>query len=235
MPYTTIVTTDTLAAHLADPRWILVDCRFDLQDEELGRTQYLAAHVPGAAYASLAHDLAGKKSGKNGRHPLPSVDEFAAIVRRLGISRDSQVVAYDQDAGMYASRFWWMLRYAGHDTAAVLDGGWAKWAAEQRPSRGGDEPQVPGDFVAAPRPERRLAVDDVTRLPDSILLVDARSPERFEGRTEPLDRVAGHIPGAANYYYKQNLTESGTLLPPETLRNQYHALLAGRAPEQVVM
>jgi thiosulfate/3-mercaptopyruvate sulfurtransferase len=235
MPYSTLVTTDTLAAHLADPRWLVVDCRFDLQDEDLGRTQYLEAHVPGAVYASLAHDLAGIKSGTNGRHPLPSIDEFAATVRRLGISGDTQVVVYDQDAGMFASRLWWMLRFVGHEAVAVLDGGWAAWRAEQRPSRAGDERRPAGDFVPAPRAEWRLTVDDVVQLPASILLVDARGPERFEGRTEPLDRVAGHIPGARNHYYKSNLTESGTMLPPETLRQQYETLLAGRSPEQVVM
>ena len=235
MPYSTLVTTDILAAHLADPRWLVVDCRFDLRNEDLGRTQYLDAHVPGAVYASLAHDLAGKKSGKNGRHPLPAIDEFAATVRRLGVSSDTQVVAYDQDAGMYASRFWWMLRFIGHDAIAVLDGGWAKWNAEQRPSRCGDERPPAGDFIASPRPEWRLTIDDVARLPESILLVDARGPERFEGRTEPLDRVAGHIPGAANHYYKQNLSDSGTMLPPDALRQQYEPLLAGRDPGQVVM
>src|SRR5688500_14754200 len=126
MPHTTILTTDTLAAHLATPgagpRWLVADCRFDLQNEELGRTQYLAAHIPGAVYASLAHDLAGKKTGTNGRHPLPAIEDFTTTLRRLGVNRDTQVVAYDQDAGMYASRFWWMLRYAGHDAVAVLDG-----------------------------------------------------------------------------------------------------------------
>jgi len=235
MPYTTLVTTDTLAAHLADPRWLVVDCRFDLQDEELGRTQYLASHVPGAVYASLAHDLSSNKTGTNGRHPLPSIDVAAAMARRLGVGRDTQVVAYDQDAGMFASRFWWMLRYIGHDAVAVLDGGWAKWTTEQRPAREGDEQRAAGDFVASPRPAWRLDADDVAALPASMLLVDARGPERFEGRSEPLDRVAGHIPGAVNLYYKQNLADSGTLLPPDTLRQQYTALLDGRSPDQVVM
>jgi thiosulfate/3-mercaptopyruvate sulfurtransferase len=239
MPYTTILTTDTLAAHLADPgadpRWLVVDCRFDLQNEELGRTQYLAAHVPGAVYASLAHDLAGKKSGTNGRHPLPAVEDFTATLRRLGVNRDTQVVAYDQDAGMYASRFWWMLRYAGHDAVAVLDGGWAKWTTERRATRGGDEQRAAGDFIASLRPSWRLTADEIAALPESMLLVDARGPERYEGRSEPLDRVAGHIPGAANHYYKQNLTDAGTMLPPDTLRHQYGSLLDGRSPEQVVM
>jgi thiosulfate/3-mercaptopyruvate sulfurtransferase len=235
MLHTTILTTDTLAAHLAEPRWLVVDCRFDLQNEELGRTQYLAAHVPGAVYASLAHDLAGKKSGRNGRHPLPDIEDFTATLRRLGVNRDTQVVAYDQDAGMYASRFWWMLRDAGHDAVAVLDGGWAKWTAERRAVRGGNEQRPAGDFVASPRPSGHLTADEVAALPDSILLVDARGAERFEGRSEPLDRVAGHIPGAVNHYYKQNLTDAGTMLPPDTLRHQYASLLDGRSPEQVVM
>src|SRR5688572_25864624 len=235
MPYTTIIDTTTLAAHLADPRWVVVDCRFDLQNEELGRTQYLAGHIPGAVYASLADDLSTIKSGTNGRHPLPSIEAFTATVRRLGIGRDTQVVAYDQDAGMYASRLWWMLRYIGHDAVAVLDGGFATWTAEHRPTRGGDEPRAAGDFVAAPRSSWRLTAEEVAALPESMLLVDARGPERFEGRAEPLDRVAGHIPGAANHYYKHNLAESGTMLPPDALRQQYATLLEGRSPGQVVM
>ena len=235
MPHTTLVTSETLAAHLTDPGWLVVDCRFDLQNDEFGRTQYLAAHIPGAVYANLAHDLAGKKSGSNGRHPLPSIEEFTATLRRLGVNRDTQVVAYDQDAGMYASRCWWMLRYVGHDAVAVLDGGWARWTAEQRPSRSGDEQRGAGDFVASPRPSWRLTADDVAARSGSVLLVDARGPERFEGHSEPLDRVAGHIPGAANHYFRQNLTDAGIMQPADTLRHQYAALLDGRSPEQVVM
>ena len=136
MAHATIVSTDTLAAHL-DGSWVIVDCRYDLKNSSWGREQYLAAHVPGAVYASLSRDLSAPPSGANGRHPLPCVEDLEATFGRLGIEPGSQVVVYDQDAGMYASRMWWTLRYLGHDAVAVLDGGWAKWAREGRPVRAG--------------------------------------------------------------------------------------------------
>ena len=236
MTYTTIVSTDTLAAHL-NRSWAVVDCRFDLHDEQWGHAEYRRAHVPGALYVSLDHDLAGTKTGSNGRHPLPSDEQLAATFGRLGISPDVQVVIYDQDAGMFASRMWWMLRYLGHDAAAVLDGGWAKWIREQRPTQSGDELRSPVTFIAAPRRDRRLTAEQVAPLIGNrdVVLVDARGPERFEGRTEPLDRVAGHIPGAVNHYYKLNVSDDGTLLPPDRLRENFEAALRGRRPEDVVM
>jgi thiosulfate/3-mercaptopyruvate sulfurtransferase len=156
---------------------------------------------------------------------------------RLGIGGDVQVVAYDQDSGMFASRLWWMLRYAGHDNVAVLDGGWAKWIAEsgrraaaakcatRRPSRrGGDRTGTSTSTLSPPS----------TRNPDTLLL-DARAPERFEGRVEPLDRLPGHIPGAANHPYRSNLAADNTMLPAGTLREQFIRDLGGRAPAQTVM
>lgn len=233
--HSTIVSTDLLAAHLDD--WTIVDCRFDLQNEPWGRDQYRLAHIPGAVYASLNADLSGTPSGSNGRHPLPSIDALAAVFGRLGIDRSSQVIAYDQDAGPYASRLWWMLRYLGHDACAVLDGGWAKWRREGRPSRSGDEVRRPATFRAAPRERSRVAIAEVvSRSADGgALLIDARAPERFEGRLETIDRAAGHIPGAANHFFKQNLAADGTMLPPETLRANFERLLSGREPGDAVM
>jgi thiosulfate/3-mercaptopyruvate sulfurtransferase len=234
--HTTIISTDTLAAALAGD-WVIVDCRFDLQNEQWGREQYLAAHIPGAVYASLSHDMAGPKTGTNGRHPLPSIAALSATLSRFGISRGTQVVAYDQDSGMYASRLWWLLRYAGHDAVAVLDGGWAKWIREGRPARNGEETRTPGTFVAAPRPDISVSVDQVgARLGDPhTLLVDARAPERYEGQTEPIDRVAGHIPGAVNRHYRSNAADDFTLLPPDQLREQFRTVLGSHEPSQAVM
>jgi thiosulfate/3-mercaptopyruvate sulfurtransferase len=233
--HSTIVSTDLLAAHLDD--WTIVDCRFDLQNEHWGRDEYRLAHIPGAVYASLKADLSDTPSGTNGRHPLPPVDALAATFGRLGIDRASQVVAYDQDAGPYASRLWWMLRYLGHDASAVLDGGWAKWRREGRPVRSGDETRRPVTFTAAPRPRNRVDIGEVvSRSADGrALLIDARAPERFEGRSETIDRDAGHIPGAANRFFKQNLAADGTMLPPETLRTNFERLLSGRPPGDAVM
>jgi thiosulfate/3-mercaptopyruvate sulfurtransferase len=234
--HSTLISTATLAAHRA-PDWTIVDCRYDLNDQHWGRAQYRAAHIPGAVYASLGHDLAATPDGSNGRHPMPSPQAMVATFGRLGISADNQVVLYDQDNGMYASRLWWMLRYMGHEARAVLDGGWAKWTREGRPTSGDDETRRPAQFRGHPRQGLRLDVADVERLvaEGGALLVDARAPERFEGQVETLDRLAGHIPGAANHYFMWNAAADGTILPPEQLRERFEHLLGGRAPDTVVM
>jgi thiosulfate/3-mercaptopyruvate sulfurtransferase len=231
----TLVSTELLASHLDG--WTVVDCRFDLQNPDWGREQYLAAHVPGSVYAHLNDDLSAPPTGSSGRHPLPSADALASTFGRLGIDRSHQVVVYDQDAGMYASRCWWLLRYLGHDAVALLDGGWAKWLREGRPVRAGVEPRPPAAFTPQVQTHMLLRVDDVAaRLGDtSMLLVDARAPERFEGRSEPLDRVAGHIPGAAHHFFKWNVGPDGTMLPQESLRDAWVDLTGGRPPDEVVM
>jgi thiosulfate/3-mercaptopyruvate sulfurtransferase len=152
-------------------------------------------------------------------------------------AKEGNDIVYDQGNGMYASRFWWMLRYMGHNAAAVLDGGWAAWTREGFPTRGGDERRAAATFVGQPRRGFSLTVADVEAIAgsDTTLLVDARAPERFEGRTEPLDRVAGHIPGAVNHAFASNVAENGTMLPVEVLRSQFQATLGDRAPSQVVM
>jgi thiosulfate/3-mercaptopyruvate sulfurtransferase len=245
MMYTTIVSTDVLASHLevrlkaatTESDWAIVDCRFDLQNVQWGRDQYRLAHVPGAVYASLNDDLSGARDGSNGRHPLPAIDALAATLGRLGIDRSTQVIAYDQDAGSYASRLWWLLRYLGHDAVAVLDGGWAKWSGQGRPTRSGDENRQSTTFKPSPRAELSVGLADVmAHIGDSNrVLIDARAAERFEGRSETIDRVAGHIPGAVNHFFKQNLGADGTMLSPETLRRNFERVLNGRTPADVVM
>jgi thiosulfate/3-mercaptopyruvate sulfurtransferase len=233
--HTTLVSTDLLAAHLDG--WAVVDCRFDLQNARWGDEQYRLAHIPGAVYASLSPDLSGVPSGTNGRHPMPMPDALAATFGRLGIDRGTQVVAYDQDTGSWASRLWWLLRYLGHDAVAVLDGGWAKWTRESKPTRSGDETRKRTAFVPSPRPERRVELPDVVaRIGDPArVLIDARAPERFEGRNETVDRVAGHIPGAVNHFFKRNLGDDGTMLPPETLRANFERVLGAHTPADAVM
>src|SRR5688572_7475611 len=184
MPHTTIVSTDILAAHLG--AWVVVDCRFDLTNEQWGRQQYVEAHVPGAVYASLNDDLSGPRTGANGRHPLPSDDALVATLERLGIGNTTQVVAYDQDTGAWASRLWWLLRHSGHTAVAVLDGGFAKWTAEGRTVRAGVETRPAAAFRPAFNRALHLSVDEVVRRREDgrTLLVDARAAERFEGRSE---------------------------------------------------
>ena len=234
--YTTLISTDGLFT-LLDGNLTIVDCRFDLQHEDWGRDQYLQAHIPGAVYAHLSDDMSAPKTGLNGRHPWPSPEALTAIVRRLGIVNDTQVVVYDPDVGMYASRLWWMLRYMGHDAVAVLDGGWARWVQEGRPVRSGNETRPASSFAGQVRPELIVGVENVAAAmsdPETAL-VDARAPERFEGRSEALDRVAGHIPGAINRFFKQNVGAGGTFLSSGQLRESWQQTLGGHPPERSIM
>ena len=234
--YTTLISTAAVAAE-ARPDWVIVDCRFDLGNEGWGREQYLHSHIPGAVYASLSSDLAGPRTGTNGRHPLPAVDTLAATFGRLGVANTSQVVVYDQSVGLHASRLWWSLRYLGHQAVALLDGGWAKWMSEGRPVTSGEEAHAAASFTPAPTPRMVTPLADVqARMGDGrTLLVDARGADRFEGRTEPIDRVAGHIPGARNHYYMENTGPQGTFLPAGELRARIDQVLGDHAPGDVVM
>jgi thiosulfate/3-mercaptopyruvate sulfurtransferase len=235
--HTTLISTDLLAEHLVDSGWLIADCRYNLNDESWGRAQYEDAHVPGAVFVDVAHDLAGRRTGTNGRHPLPAVEEMAATFGRLGIAADTQVIAYDQEAGAFASRLWWMLRYLGHDAVAVLDGGFAKWTREGRPVRRGMETRAPAGFTPRLRKDMRVTVDEtLAHIGDpSVVLIDARSPDRYSGKPDPLDRIYGHVPGARNRYYRDNVTDDGTMRSGRELRADFETTLAGSPASQVVM
>jgi thiosulfate/3-mercaptopyruvate sulfurtransferase len=231
MRYRTLIGTEQLAASLSQPDTIIVDCRFRLDDVEWGEREYEKSHVPGAVYAHLDADLSGPKTGTNGRHPLPAPDMLNETLGRLGIDHSKQVVAYDLDSGMFASRLWWLLRWMGHDGVAVLDGGFAKWTAEGRPTRSGRQSPVRAQFVGAPRANMVLlaAEVDAIRNDRGWKLIDARAGERYRGETEPIDRVPGHIPGAVNRPYMSNLTESCKFRSPDELRAEFEAV-AGNVP-----
>jgi thiosulfate/3-mercaptopyruvate sulfurtransferase len=233
----TLVSPSVVAQHLQDPSWVVVDCRFDLTNPARGEELYREGHIPGARYADLDRHLSGAKTGANGRHPLPGSDEIIRHFSELGIGPHSQVIAYDADSGMYAARLWWMLRWMGHDAAAVLDGGLARWRRDGHPVRGGVESSTPGNFKGAPRPGWRLTAADVLAGLGSPhrLLVDARTNERFRGINETLDPVGGHIPGAANYFFQQNLKEDKTFKSPEELKSQWAPVLKGHDAKEVVM
>jgi thiosulfate/3-mercaptopyruvate sulfurtransferase len=236
--HTTLISTETLAEHLTDPLWLIADCRYNLSNELWGRAQYETSHIPGAVFVDVAHDLAAAPTGTNGRHPLPSPETMAATFARLGISDTAQVVAYDQEAGPFASRLWWMLRYLGHDAVAVLDGGFAKWAREGRPiQRGRAETRRPATFSPGVRGRMRVTVDEtLVGLGDrSMLLIDSRSPERYAGKPDPLDTIYGHIPGARNRYYRHNVSEAGTLRPASELREEFERVLNGRPATDAVL
>src|SRR5438552_2704872 len=183
MAFTTLISTTVLAAHLDDA--VIVDCRTKLDDERWGEQEYTASHIPGAVYADLNRDLSGPRTGTNGRHPLPDPQVLAQTFGRLGIASAVQVVAYDQDNGVWASRLWWMLRWLGHDAVAVLDGGFAKWTAEGRPTTSGVERRAPREFAGRPRASMTIEVGAVASRVGSPewRLVDARAPERFRGES----------------------------------------------------
>jgi thiosulfate/3-mercaptopyruvate sulfurtransferase len=226
--YTTLIATDELAAHLDDPDWAVVDCRFSLQDPGQGRRAYQAGHIPGAVYAHLDEDLSGPVvPGRTGRHPLPEPELFAARLGRWGIGNTTQVVAYDDAGGAYAARLWWMLRWLGHEAVAVLDGGWSAWVAAGLPQRIGIETRPPTVFTARPRPELVATASEVMlrRLDPDWRVLDARGADRFRGENETLDPVAGHIPGAVSAPYADNLAPDGRFRDPASLRQRYQKLL----------
>jgi thiosulfate/3-mercaptopyruvate sulfurtransferase len=234
--FTTLIDTAAVAAHLSDPAFVIVDCRFDLNDEGRGAREYAQGHIPGAVYANLDRDLSGAKTGRNGRHPLPDPGELAATLGRLGVGDGVQVVAYDQDCSIYASRLWWMLRWLGHDDVAVLDGGFAKWLAENRPQRPGVETRAPRDFNGAPRPGLLVTAEETAAAAEGgrWRLLDARQPERFRGESETIDRIAGHIPGAGNHFFKWNLNDHGTFRSPEEIREGLRSSIGDTSPAQVI-
>ena len=241
MSYRTLITTADLARLLSsgvhDPAHVVIDCRFKLDDVGWGEREYTNGHIPGARYAHLDRDLSGPKTGTNGRHPLPDPTVLAAILGRLGVARGAQVIAYDQGNGMFASRLWWLLRWMGHDEVAVLDGGLAKWMSEGRPAAAGGEPPSTRVFHGAPNSAMTIAVAtvaDMARGTGTATLVDARAAERYRGEVEPLDRVAGHIPGAKNFFFQQNLNDAGTFRSPDDLRARWQAAI-GESPVDAVV
>jgi thiosulfate/3-mercaptopyruvate sulfurtransferase len=232
---TSLVTVAELQSHLFDADWCVIDCRHDLIDIELGRRQYTEGHIPGAQFAHVDDDLSGRKTGTNGRHPLPVREELAARFCAWGIDNGTQIVAYDASGGQFAARLWWLARWLGHGKVALLDGGWPQWLAETGWSSVEPPAHPPGRFLAGPSLEGVVSAAELQRLLSSgrALLVDARAPERFEGRVEPIDPVAGHIPGAVNRFWQANLAD-GRFKPADQLRAEYESLLADRAPAQMV-
>jgi thiosulfate/3-mercaptopyruvate sulfurtransferase len=235
MTCTTLVDTATLSAHVHHADWAVVDCRFALEDPSWGERAYAAGHVPGAVYAHLDRDLAGPRTGTNGRHPLPDAQALARTLGTWGIGPGVQVVAYDQDAGMYASRLWWLLRWLGHDQVAVLDGGFARWTSEGREVEQRQAARPARTFLAAPRPDLIAGAQDADAAGrEHGRLIDARAPERYRGDVEPLDRTAGHIPGAVNRFFRDNVREDGTFRPAADLHARWSQTLAGAGADRVV-
>lgn len=237
MGYENVISIQELQPHLDDSEWVVVDCRFSLADTERGREDYLRNHIPGAVYAHLDEHLSGPVvPGETGRHPLPEIDAFCHTLSTWGISNDSQVVAYDDAGGAIAARLWWMMLWLGHDAVALLDGGWPLWVAGGYPCHSGAEKRETSVFIPHPRPELAVSVSEVNRIrtDPEFRLVDAREAERYRGEVEPIDPVAGHIPGALSVPYKENLDSTGCFLPSEKLRERYSDSLGDTSADRTV-
>jgi thiosulfate/3-mercaptopyruvate sulfurtransferase len=236
MSYTTLISPDELMLHLDDPLWAVVDCRFDLFEPEKGEQDYLKTHIPGAVYAHLDRDLSAVPTGTNGRHPLPSIEDLISRFSQWGIGETVQVVAYDDRGGGFAARLWWCLRYLGHKSVAVLDGGFPSWERAGHPTRSGVENRPPRNFKHQIHEDMLIHLDQLQTMigsPD-IILLDARAPERYRGEEEPIDPIAGHIPGAKNRFWGLNLDENECFLPASVLRTEFERILGSTSPPSVI-
>lgn len=231
----------TAEALQANPQWRIFDCRHNLGNPDYGIAAYAQAHIPDAQFLHLDKYLSGSCSGQNGRHPLPDVAVFAARMSACGVDETTQVVAYDNEGGMYAARLWWLLRWLGHDSVAVLDGGLAAWQQAGFPVTAAVPEVTAATFTPRPQFGKHVSVTEVLDNllrpaddPAKFQVIDARSAERFAGRNETIDPVGGHIPGAINRFYALNLDERGRFRPAAELRAEFAQLLGNQSPQNVV-
>ena len=231
-----LISTQELATRLVDKDIVICDCRHDLLDLEKGPRAYAEGHIPGAHFIHLDEDLSGKKTGMNGRHPLPDVDAFAKKMGRIGIDGSKHVIAYDDAGGPYASRLWWLLHWLGHDNVSLLDGGINQWIAEGRAIDRVTPSAKPASFIA--KQKNGMTVDAnfiLANIKQPVaVVVDARAPERYRGETEPIDPVAGHIPGALNRLFKNNLNTDGTFKSAAILQQEFAALFGNKSSGEVI-
>ena len=238
MIFTMAISTQDLATQYQPTTWVLIDCRFDLVNPNWGYQNYLKNHIPGSIFADLNHDLSAPISIQTGRHPLPQPRNFIEKLASWGIKPGIQVVAIDTSNGTFAARVWWMLRAVGHTQVAVLDGGYNKWLRENRPTKYGSEVseptpfRYPTEFLHQPYKTTNDIINLLTE--STYLLLDARSAERYRGEIEPIDLIAGRIPGALNRPTSENLLPDGTLKPAVVLREEILGLLHGTPPDHVV-
>ena len=239
--YTTLIEPAELAAHTHDPDWVVLDCRFELAKPAWGEAEYARGHVPNALYAHLDRDLSSAVTATSGRHPLPPLDSFSATLGRWGVDGKVQIVAYDQGTGVYASRLWWLARWAGHVRVAVVNGGFAAWQQAGLPIS--DQPtvrrarsfvasHVPAEFATTAEVAGIEAAGELSR--GQRVLVDARAADRFAGQNETLDPVAGHVPGARNHPFMRNLDARSRFLPAAALRSQWLETLQGQTPSNTI-
>ncbi len=222
-----IVSNKWLFEHLNDPDILLVDCRFSLANPSMGKQQYQTSHIPGSYYLDLNQDLSSRVQKHGGRHPLPNIKEFADKLSAMGVnSGQTKVIAYDDSCCAFASRLWWLLRYLGHEQVAVLDGGFNGWLASEYPVTDSIPPGRNGKFIPQPLTQMivdREAVINRKDLPQTVL-IDSRDSDRYQGIREPIDKIAGHIPGALNYPWKSVTDSDGYLLPQQQQSNRWSEL-----------
>ncbi|RBA23173.1 sulfurtransferase [Herminiimonas fonticola] len=239
MTFTTLISAAELAQHVFDHDLVVLDCRHDLTKPEAGQQAFAEGHIPNAQFAHLDHELAGEKVGADGtfrgRHPLPDRATFIANLRRWGINDNTQVVAYDAHGGMFAARLWWMLKWVGHDAVAVLDGGLPAWLAHGMFVSTEASPRTLGTLTDQPALVASVNADDILKSLNTAThtIVDARAPDRFRGENETLDPVGGHIPGAKNRFFKDNLQADGRFKSADQLRSEFSELI--KNPETAVM
>lgn len=232
-----LVSVCELAEHLDDPDWRIIDCRFDLARPEAGETAYREGHIPGAIYAHLERDLSGPITASSGRHPLPDPQRLSTTFARWGTHTTTRVICYDAQANAYAARLWWLLRWLGHQRVAVLDGGLTAWEAQHLPLDTTVPRPEPRPFTGGARAEMWVTTAELAASVEHgrPCIIDVRTPERFAGAKEPLDPVAGHIPGARNLPFQMNVDAGGCYLPREALMKMYYRVLDGCAPAEAVV
>lgn len=230
----TILSAHELHTRLSDPssaaQTVVIDCRFSLMQPEAGRQQYEQGHIPGAYYLDLNQDLSSPVSQHGGRHPLPDPNRLAETLSSLGITEQTLVVAYDDSRFAFAARLWWLLGYLGHDRRAVLEGGWSAWQAARYPTSTDIPPAKPGALVPQLRPDRVVDIETVRdrQGKTGVVLIDSREPARYRGEHEPIDPVAGHIPGAVNYPWQDVTTELGVMQPLAVQRDRWADLASAK-------
>ena len=235
--YTSLISPKIVNEHLDDSNWRFVDCRFVLTEPEQKQTEFTLSHLPGALYAHVNRDLSGTHiSGKTGRHPLPEKQRLTKLFSTWGIDHSVQVVIYDDTGGAFAVRLWWMLRWLGHNSAAVMDGGWPRWIREGRPVTAAVTVSESKKFKATPRENWSITAENLVADLDNteLRILDARNSDRFKGINETLDPVPGHIPGAVSAPFVENLDEDGNWKSKSELCQRFEKLLAGSPAKQAV-
>lgn len=229
--FTTLVDVQSLIDNYENPDWLVFDTRYDLADKEAGQQAYKEGHIPGAIYVDLHHDLSRPPATNKGRHPLPTSETMNDVFSELGITTQSQVVIYDNVSGAFAARLWWMLRHMQHENVAVLDGGWQAWLSAKGSISTNIETRVKSDFKSVAVSKDVIDIDQVE---NADLLIDSREPVRYRGESEPIDNAAGHIPGAVNRFWKENLADEGCFKEKSLLKQEFEKVFGNTAANETV-